>query len=117
MSTIRLALIITISAMLCSSAMAEGTAGTTGRDLLNDCTKAYADPLQAQINMGYCLGFIRAVWQMSNKGCGPAGIPMREVAHMFMRYATNHPERLHLLAEEVVEAAIVEAFQCKPVQH
>ena len=117
MSNIRVALAVAGSIVLCGSAWAEGTAGTTGDDLLRDCVKDYypATPEnQSFVGNMYCLGFLRAVWQMSEKGCGPRGVPMRNVAEIFIRYAKDHPEWLHRPAEEVVEAAIIHAFPCKP---
>jgi Rap1a immunity proteins len=90
-------------------ALAAGTAETTGADLLSECEGVSESYMKA----GYCLGFLRAVWQMSEKGCGPAGVPMYQVRLIFMKYATDNPEWLHRPAEEVVEAAIMHAFPCK----
>jgi Rap1a immunity proteins len=100
---------IIFSAMNWGTALAAGTAGTTGADLLSDC-----DAQGSAIKYGWCLGFIRAVWQISEKGCGPAGVPMDEVRLIFMKYATDNPEWLHRPAEEVIIAAIAKAFPCKP---
>jgi hypothetical protein len=112
---IRTAIFIAIT-MHCSTALAAGTGGTTGEDLLSYCKKGYTTPPNHPdfLNFGYCLGFIRAVWQMAEKGCGPAGVPMGEVAQIFMKYATDHPEWLHRPADEVVSAALMNAFPCKP---
>ena len=108
MSTLRITIFV-IAALHCDIASAEGTAGVTGADLLNDCKKGYAGDF---LNWGYCLGFIRAVWQMSDKGCGPAGMQWGEVMQIVTKYAADNPEWLHRPAEEVVEAALVKTF-CK----
>jgi hypothetical protein len=110
------AAIFIAAATHCGMALAAGTTGTTGADLLSDCKKAYtAQPDNPDfLSLGYCLGFIRAVWQMSEKGCGPAGIPMGEIAQIFIKYATDNPEWLHRPAEDVVVAALVKTFPCKP---
>ena len=107
MPNAQVAVLVIAGALLCSPASAEG--GTTGNDLLKYCTGTNND----FFNRGYCMGFIGAVWQMSSRLCGPAGIPMGEVLQLFVEYAKDHSEWLHRPAEEVVEAAIIKAFPCK----
>jgi hypothetical protein len=99
-----------------ASANADGETNGSGADLLRDCTKGFSNINSNPDfeNHGYCLGFLRAVWQMSDKACGPAGVPMMEVAQIFMKYAKENPEWLHRPAEEVVSAALSKAFPCKP---
>ena len=103
--------LVIASALFCSPALAEGTAGTTGNDLLKNCSSTNDNSFYL-FYRGYCMGFIRAVWQMSSRGCGPAGVPMGEVVQLFIEYAKGHSEWLHRPAEEVVEAAIIKAFPC-----
>jgi hypothetical protein len=50
---------------------------------------------------------------MSEKACGPGGIPMGEVVGLYVRYANDKPEWWTLPAEEAVEAAIEKAWPCK----
>jgi hypothetical protein len=117
MSQIRWALVLA-GAMFCILALANAEGETeTGADLLRDCTKGYSSMNSDYPdfeNHGYCLGFIRVVWQMSDKSCGPPGVPMMDVAQIFMKYAKDNPEWLHRPAEEVVSAAHSKAFPCRP---
>jgi Rap1a immunity proteins len=91
----------------CCLSWGAAEAAETGGTLLNECKRT------SVYSKGYCMGFLRAVWQMSEKGCGPSGIPWGEVVGLYVRYANDKPEWWTLPAEEAVEAAIEKAFPCK----
>ena len=50
---------------------------------------------------------------MSQKFCQPDEVSLEQLRRIYIKYATEHPEDLHLTAAGVALNAFVEAFPCE----
>ena len=50
---------------------------------------------------------------MSQKFCQPDEVTLEQLRRIYIKYATEHPEDLHLTAAGVALNAFVEAFPCE----
>lgn len=101
----------------------EAQAKTTG-ELLDNC-KHDQEPALYSYCVGYVMGAAEAqlTSDMFHKGidssfpgffCPPNNVTGSQVAAIFVKYATDHPEAHHLQADWIVTAAMTNAFPCRP---
>lgn len=107
----------------------------SGNDLLKYCqvvvdlsnSKTVKPREGEHLRAGYCLGYIAGVAdtlaRVKNleagrksgqlvRACLPAEMTNEEAARLFVKFAENHPEELHMDGSFVVWAALVEAHPC-----
>jgi hypothetical protein len=107
-----------------------------GNDMLSKCKPFFDDIMgtpntsatfSEKLDSTYCAGYIagvldvEAAWRRvegeSSKAthyCLPAdGIPNEQVLRILKKWLDKNPEKLHLRADFIVHAAILEAFPCK----
>ena len=85
----------------------------TGNDLLAQCE---SDDLFME---GVCAGYIAGVSDVSrgetwggNRYCAPAGVTIRQLQKIVIKYLNEHPETLHDDASSLVQNAFAHAFPC-----
>ena len=98
--------------------MAEQAAGSfeTGASLLSYCDS------KPGFEQGVCSGFIVSVsdthntlanWRDLPKAfCIPAGVSRGQIREVFIKYAKEHPNKLHTSASSLVINAFIQAFHC-----
>lgn len=71
---------------------------------------------------GTCMGMADMALLATN--CAPPDVPVGEVVRIFIKFADDHPEFLHLQASSVMITAVAHAYGCtikmvdgKPVLH
>lgn len=91
----------------------------TAMDLVLNC-KAEVAPATAY-DVGFCLGymrgFIESATAASGSGqrpafCAPEAAPVGQIKEIFLKYAADHPQYLHVTAVRIVQQSLVEAFPC-----
>ena len=101
-----------LSSVLCSNAAAEMD-GVSGELLKNICASYIDWPANAAD--GICVGYVVGVMSfMEYIGvlCLPGNSTHSQAALVVQKYLSDHPEKLHLKANELVFDAIEEAFPC-----
>jgi len=116
---------LTLPFLLCSqNVMAESNVTTTG-ELMNYCMAA--DNIQVNFGSGYCMGNISGALLMSTSHqvymsneygfkptlCIPENWTIGQGIKVFLKWANNHPERLHEPDYAGVYASHLDAFRCK----
>jgi hypothetical protein len=97
---------------ICSNVTAE-PAGISGAYLKNIC-ESYTE-MPANTSDGMCIGYVVgviSVMKYINVLCLPDKSTHSQATLVVKKYLSDHPEKLHLNAEELVFAAILEAFPC-----
>lgn len=71
---------------------------------------------------GVCLGYIDGVldtlvlskgfWSASDVICVPEGVTSDQAVRVFVKYADEHPEKLHLNAPDIILDSLEKAFPC-----
>ena len=70
---------------------------------------------QGHLRCIYYLAGVRDVWNDldSKKYCMPDDVKLAELKEVFIKYAKENPEKLHLAASNVTINAFVDAFPCE----
>jgi len=70
---------------------------------------------QGHLRCIYYLAGVQDAWNNldSKKFCMPDGVKLAELKEVFIKYANENPEKLHLAASSVVMNAFNKAFPCK----
>lgn len=87
--------------------------GVSGASLKKICT-SYVD-MPSNTSDGMCIGYVvgvMSVMEYINVLCLPAEATHSQATLVVQKYLSDHPERLHLNAEELVIDALQEAFPC-----
>jgi len=101
-----------VNVMMCSHVVAE-TAGVSGAFLKKVCA-SYVDRPANTIE-GMCIGYVvgvMSVMEYINVLCRPEKSTHAQATLVVQKYLSDHPEKLHLNAEELVLDALQEAFPC-----
>ncbi len=100
-----------------------GTAG--GENSAGELAERCRDPIRSDdaFGSGFCIGFIRGARDMAlildkvipdeHRSCVPEGVTTGQLAKVFVHWAENHPEQLHVPAVVGVHRSIVAAFPCR----
>jgi len=87
--------------------------GVSGADLKKICI-SYVD-IPSNTADGMCIGYVVGVMSVMdyiNVLCLPAGSSHAQATLVVQKYLSDHPEKLHLHADELVIDALQEAFPC-----
>lgn len=101
---------------LLSSHVAAQLEGVSGASLKKICT-SYVD-IPSNTSDGMCIGYvtgIMSVMEYISVSCLPAESTHAQATLVVQKYLSEHPEKLHLNAEELVIDALQEAFPCKSI--
>lgn len=93
------------------------TDGLSGAYLKKICASYVDRP--ANTLEGMCVGYVvgvMSVMEYMNVLCRPAGSTHAQAALVVQKYLSEHPEKLHLTADELVLDALQEAFPCTDKQ-
>jgi len=95
------------------SNVAAGFEGVSGADLKKICV-SYVD-IPSNTSDGMCIGYVvgvMSVMEYINVLCLPVESTHAQATLVVQKYLSDHPEKLHLNAEELVIDALQEAFPC-----
>lgn len=101
-----------LSTVICSNVSAE-SASISGEYLQNICESYIEKP--ASTSDGMCIGYVVgviSVMKYINVVCLPVKSTHSQATLVVQKYLSDHPEKLHLNAEELVFDALQEAFPC-----
>jgi len=99
--------------ILISGNVAAEFEGVSGADLKKIC-RSYVD-VPSDISDGMCIGYVTGVMSVMeyiNVMCLPVDSTHSQATLVVQKYLSDHPEKLHLNAEELVINALQEAFPC-----
>jgi len=107
-----------IAAVLLIGASHGAMAGfQTGNTLLALCENGHAG------NRAMCSGYLQGIADselLVNDPqnfvpliCIPTGVDGSQIEKVFVKYANENPEKLHILAAAIVSSAFIKAFPCK----
>ena len=117
---------------LASPTFADGSPGLTGSSLLTRCTLMVraldgdGAGLRSDdyIQGSFCTGYLIGIWDglkvvklavaPDSKTCLPDGVNGDQMTRIFVKYAREHPEELHLPAAALAISAFAGAFPCAP---
>ena len=63
-------------------------------------------------DMGFCLGLVEGVAFSSPEVCTSTDITHGQGARAVLKYLNDHPEKLNLRRDRLVEVALAQAFPC-----
>jgi hypothetical protein len=98
---------------LVSSNVAAAFEDVTGANLKKICT-SYVD-IPSNTSDGMCIGYVvgvMSVMEYINVLCLPDKSTHAQAALVVQKYLSDHPEKLHENAEELVIESLQEAFPC-----
>lgn len=101
-----------LNAVTCSHAVAQAE-GVSGAFLKKTCASFVDRP--ANTFEGMCIGYVvgvMSVMEYINVICRPVKATHAQATLVVQKYLSDHPEKLHLNADELVIAALQEAFPC-----
>jgi hypothetical protein len=64
-------------------------------------------------DMGFCLGLVEGVAFSSPEVCTSSDVTHGQGARVVLKYLNDHPEKLSLRRDRLVEAALAQAFPCE----
>jgi len=99
-----------------SSHVAAQLERVSGASLKKICT-SYVD-IPSNTSDGMCIGYVTgiiSVMEYISISCVPAESTHAQATLVVQKYLSEHPERLHLNAEELVIGALQEAFPCNTI--
>ena len=64
-------------------------------------------------DMGFCLGLVEGVAYVSPEVCTSKDVTHGQEVRVVLKYLNDHPEKLTLRRERLVEAALAQAFPCE----
>ena len=70
-------------------------------------------PKSVDLLIGYCTGYIWGVMPNVDTKCIPGGVSHEQLIPIVTNYLNDHPERLHIGGQFIVQEAIRNAFPCK----
>ena len=97
---------------MCSNVVAD-TDGVNGAFLKKICASYVDRP--ANTSEGMCIGYVvgvMSVMEYINVLCRPVKSTHSQATLVVQKYLSDHPEKLHLNADELVLDALQEAFPC-----
>ena len=103
---------VLLGTVMCSN-VAAGIDGVSGALLKKVCTSYVDRPKNA--SDGMCIGYVvgvMSVMEYMNVLCRPARVTHSQATLVVQKYLSDHPEMLHLNADELVIDALQEAFPC-----
>ena len=96
-----------------NNAVAADFNGIDGADLKKICT-SYVD-IPANTSDGMCIGYVvgvMSIMEYINVLCRPVNSTHAQATLVVQKHLFDHPERLHLNAEDLVLDALLDAFPC-----
>ena len=105
-----------ICGLVCANVAAEIEA-VSGANLKKIC-ESYLD-IPSNSAEGMCLGYVvgvMSVVEYINVVCQPVKSTHSQATLVVQKYLTDHPEKLHINAEELVINALQEAFPCTEIK-
>ncbi len=125
---------ILLSILMLLGGVSVAHASTTGNELVAACNvyehferipnatvKQFADAEQCQATMETVMDTMM-YWRMANEdaygkaygyACIPEGVTLGQAASVFLKYAHEHPNLLHIGATTLVIGALRDGFPCK----
>ena len=103
---------VLLGAATCSNSVA-GMAAVSG-DFLKKACASYVDTPTSTFD-GMCIGYVvgvASVMEFVNALCLPARSTHAQAVLVVQKYLYEHPEKLHLNADELVFDALQQAFPC-----
>jgi len=64
-------------------------------------------------DMGFCLGLVEGVAFSSPEVCTSSDVTHGQGARVVLKYLNDHPEKLNLRRDRLVEVALAQAFPCE----
>jgi pantothenate kinase type III len=101
-----------ISSLVCGNVAAE-IEGVSGANLKKICESYLYIP--SNTAEGMCLGYVvgvMSVMEYINVVCRPVKSTHSQAALVVQKYLADHPEKLHINADELVLDALQQAFPC-----
>ncbi len=121
----KLTLLMFILAML----MASPVKAANGEKLLNDCNNIIkyqqnkSDKTVSTVGAGSCFGYIGATidthsslveyFNRDKLFCSPPNLKSGDAARLVVNYVKKYPQKVNVLASDLVLEALIEAFPCK----
>lgn len=130
---VRVRYLLALTMLFCGFSVAH--AATTGNELVAACkvyenfeniphatVRQFADAGQCQATMETVMDTMM-YWRMANEdthgkasgyACIPEGVTLGQAASVFLKYAREHPNLLHIGATTLVIGALRDGFPCRP---
>ena len=90
----------------------------TGNNLLPGC-KASIDAVEGRVvesgkvfDAAFCLGLVKGVASASSSVCPPKGSDAVQGIRVVVKFMEDHPEKLNIAEEKLVNMALTQAFPC-----
>lgn len=108
---------LALVALLGVTGRVDATYFVSAGEVLSACESESVDKHNKCVS--YLGGIVDAtsIWvdwgMMSKKYCQPKEITLEQLRKIYIKYANEHPEELHLTASGIAINALIEAFPCE----